>query len=85
MVMLPEGGSRPIGLVIAGVWLAVTGLVVFLLHRFLQAKWTQSAENSGQMKLIIEGVIAVALIAVGIVLRVREKQPALSPQAIRLR
>lgn len=29
MVMLPEGGSRPIGLVIAGVWLAVTGLVVF--------------------------------------------------------
>ena len=72
MVMLPEGGSRPIGLVIAGVWLAVTGLVVFLLHRCLQAKWTQSAENSGQMKLIIEGVIAVALIAVGIVLRVRE-------------
>ena len=72
MVMLPEGGSRPIGLVIAGVWLAVTGLVVFLLHRFLQAKWTQSAENSGQVKLIIEGVIAVALIAVGIVLRVRE-------------
>ena len=72
MVMLPEGGSRPIGLVIAGVWLAVTGLVVFLLHRCLQAKWTQSTENSGQVKLIIEGLIAVALIAVGIALRVRE-------------
>lgn len=72
MVMLPEGGSRLVGLVIAGVWLAVTGLVVFLLHRFLQAKWTQSAENSGQVKLISEGLIAVALIAVGIALRVRE-------------
>ena len=75
-VLLPEGGSRPIGLVIAGVWLAVTGLVVFLLHRFLRVKWSQkrvqSEEDSGQVKLIIEGLIAVALIAVGITLRVRE-------------
>ncbi len=76
VMLLPEGGSRPIGLVIAGVWLAVTGLVVFLLHRFLRAKWSQkwaqSDESSGQVKLIIEGLIAVALIAVGIALRVRE-------------
>lgn len=72
MVMLPEGGSRPIGLVIAGVWLAVTGLVVFLLHRCLRVKWAQSGEGSGQMKLIIEGVITVALVAVGIALRIRE-------------
>lgn len=76
VMLLPEGGSRPIGLVIAGVWLAVTGLVVFLLHRFLGVKWTQkwvqSGENSGQVKLIIEGLFAVALIAMGIALRVRE-------------
>ncbi len=76
VMLLPEGGSRPIGLVIAGVWLAVTGLVVFLLHRFLRVKWSQkrvqSEEDSGQVKLIIEGLIAVALIAVGITLRVRE-------------
>ena len=75
VMLLPEGGSRPIGLVIAGVWLAVTGLVVFLLHRFLGAKcalrWAQSGESSGQVKLIIEGLFAVALIAVGIMLRVR--------------
>ena len=76
VMLLPEGSSRPIGLVIAGVWLAVTGLVVFLLHRFLRTKWSQkwvqSDESSGQVKLIIEGLIAVALIAVGISLRVRE-------------
>ncbi len=76
VMLLPEGGSRPIGLVIAGVWLAMTGLVVFLLHRFLRVKyaqkWTQSGEDSGQVKLIVEGLFAVALIAVGIVLRVRE-------------
>lgn len=76
VMLLPEGGSRPVGLVIAGVWLAVTGLVVFLLHRFLGVKWaqkwTQSGEGSGQVKLIIEGLSAVALIAAGILLRVRE-------------
>lgn len=77
MVMrLPEGASRPIGLVIAGVWLAVTGLVVFLLHRFLSVKqtqkWTQGSENSGQVKLVIEGLFVVALIAAGITLRVKE-------------
>lgn len=76
VMLLPEGGSRLIGLVIAGIWLAVTGLVVFLLHRFLRAKqaqkWTQSRESSGQVKLIVEGLLAVALIAVGIMLRVRE-------------
>lgn len=76
VMLLPEGGSRPIGLVIAGVWLAVTGLVVFLLHRFLRVKyaqkWTQSGEDSGQVKLIVEGLLAVALISVGIILRVRE-------------
>lgn len=72
VMLLPEGASRPIGLVIAGVWLAVTGLVVFLLHRFLRIKWAQGGENSGQVKLIIEGLFVVALIAVGIALRVRE-------------
>ncbi|MFR8844459.1 MAG: hypothetical protein ACLVGL_05015 [Waltera sp.] len=35
-MLLPEGGSHRIGLVIAGVWLAVTGLVAFLLSRGLQ-------------------------------------------------
>lgn len=72
VMLLPEGGSRPIGLVIAGVWLAMTGLVVFLLHRFLWVKWAQNGEGSGQVKLIIEGLAVVALIAVGITLRVRE-------------
>ncbi len=72
VMLLPEGGSRPIGLVIAGVWLALTGLVVFLLHRFLWVKWAQNGEGSGQVKLIIEGLAVVALIAVGITLRVRE-------------
>ena len=76
VMLLPEGGSRPVGLVIAGVWLAVTGLVVFLLHRFLGVKWAQkwaqSGESSGQVKLIIEGLFAVALFAVGIMLRVRQ-------------
>lgn len=72
IVLLPEGASRPVGLVIAGVWLAMTGLVVFLLHRFLRVKWTQSGEGTGQVKLIIEGLAVVALIAAGIMLRVRE-------------
>lgn len=72
VMLLPEGASRPIGLVIAGVWLAVTGLVVFLLHKCLRVKWAQSGEGSGQVKLIIEGLFVVALIAVGITLRVRE-------------
>ena len=77
MVMfLPEGGSRPIGLVIAGVWFAVTGLVVFLLHGFLRVKqtqkWTQGGESSEQVKLVMEGLTAVALAAAGILLRVRE-------------
>lgn len=72
IMLLPEGGSRPIGLVIAGVWLAVTGLVVFLLHRLLRVKWTQGGEGSRQWKLMIEGLAAVALIAAGIVLRVGE-------------
>lgn len=76
VMLLPEGASRPIGLVIAGVWLAVTGLVVFLLHRFLSVKqtqkWAQGSENSGQVKLVIEGLSVVALIAAGIALRVRE-------------
>ena len=40
VMLLPEGGSRRIGLVIAGVWLAMTGLVVFLLHRLLRVKWS---------------------------------------------
>lgn len=76
VMLLPEGGSRPIGLVIAGIWFAVTGLVVFLLHRFLRVKqmrkWTQGGEGSGQVKLMIEGLAAVALTAAGILLRVRE-------------
>lgn len=44
----------------------------FLLHRFLWVKWAQNGEGSGQVKLIIEGLAVVALIAVGITLRVRE-------------
>lgn len=71
-VLLPEGGSRPIGLVIAGVWLAVTGLVVFLLHRLFENKQGQQKEDSQKVMLIVEGVLFVALIAIGIVLRVRE-------------
>ena len=72
VMLLPEGGSRPIGLVIAGVWLAVTGLVVFLLHRLFENKQGQQKEDSQKIMLIVEGVLFVALIAVGIVLRAKE-------------
>ena len=47
VMLLPEGGSRPIGLVIAGVWLAMTGLVVFLLHRFLCVRESMQYDISG--------------------------------------
>ena len=71
-VILPSGGSRPIGLVIAGVWLAVTGLVVFLLHKFLEKEQRRKAADRRQVKLIIESLVVVILIAVGIALRTGE-------------
>lgn len=71
VMLLPEGGSRPIGLVIAGVWLAMTGLVVFLLHRFLWVKWAQNGEGSaGETDYRWTG--CSSSVAVGITLRVRE-------------
>ena len=72
VMLLPEGGSRPIGLVIAGVWLAVTGLVVFLLHRLFETSRDRQREDRRQAGLILEGVLFVALIAAGIALRARE-------------
>ncbi len=71
-VILPPGGSHLIGLVIAGVWLAVTGLVVFLLHRLFEKKTGIETDNVRQAKLIAEGLLVVILIAAGIALRVRE-------------
>ena len=72
VMLLPEGGSRPIGLVIAGIWLAVTGLVVFLLHRLFGGSPERQKEDRQKVLLILEGMLFVALLAVGIVLRTRE-------------
>lgn len=71
-VLLPENGSHMTGLVIAGVWLAVTGLVVYLLHRLLERTTGQRNGTGHQLWLIAEGVLFVALIAAGIVLRTGE-------------
>lgn len=71
-LILPSGGSRLIGLVIAGVWLAVTGLVVFLLHRLFVKKHNPETGTVRQGKLIVEGLLVVVLIAAGIVLRAGE-------------
>lgn len=71
-VILPSGAPGWIGLVIAGSWLAVTGLVVFLLHTFLVRRNTRRVDNRQQVRLIIESLIVVILLAVGIVLRTRE-------------
>ena len=72
IMLLPEGVSRSIGLVIAGVWLAVTGLVVFLLHRLLEKKRGQQREDLQKSLLVLEGVLFAALAVVGIVLRARQ-------------
>ena len=71
-LILPSGGSRLIGLVIAGVWLAVTGLVVFLLHRLFEKIGSGENKDTSQRKLIVESLLVVILFAAGIVLRVRE-------------
>ncbi len=71
-VLLPEGGSHPVGLVIAGVWLVVTGLVVYLLHKLFMRNSGQQNGDRRQIWLVLEGVLFVALIAAGIVLRTRE-------------
>ena len=71
-VILPSGESQWIGLVIAGIWLAVTGLVVFLLHKFFPQNKGDREEEKQQIHLVIESILLVALIAAGIALRVRE-------------
>ena len=67
-VTLPAYGA----LIITGVWLAVTGLAVFLLHRFLEKTKHPFSEDGQQIKLIAESLLVVALIAAGIVLRTGE-------------
>ena len=67
-VTLPAYGA----LIITGVWLAVTGLAVFLLHRFLEKTKHPFSEDRQQIKLIAESLLVVALIAAGIVLRTGE-------------
>lgn len=67
-VTLPAYGA----LIITGVWLAVTGLAVFLLHRFLEKTKHPFSEDRQQIKLIAESLLVVALIAAGIVLRIGE-------------
>ena len=67
-VTLPAYGA----LIITGIWLAVTGLVVFLLHRLLEKKRKPLPEDRQQVKLIVESLLVVALIAAGIVLRTME-------------
>lgn len=67
-VTLPAYGA----LIITGVWLAVTGLVVFLLHKFLEKAMHPHPEDRQQVKLIVESLLVVALIAVGIVFRTEE-------------
>ena len=67
-VTLPAYGA----LIITGVWLAVTGLAVFLLHRFLEKTKPPFSEDRQQIKLIAESLLVVALIAAGIVLRTGE-------------
>ena len=67
-VTLPAYGA----LIITGVWLAVTGLAVFLLHRFLEKTKPPFSEDRQHIKLIAESLLVVALIAAGIVLRTGE-------------
>ena len=67
-VTLPAYGA----LIITGVWLAVTGLAVFLLHRFLEKTKPPFSEDRQQIKLIAESLLVVSLIAAGIVLRTGE-------------
>ena len=76
MVVMPQfassDNSRWIGLVITSVWLAVTGLVAFLLTRILQNKKADKGEENRQALPIVEAVCVVLLLAAGIALRVQE-------------
>ena len=55
---------------IAGVWLAVTGLVAFLLSRGLQkSREKKTNVDNRQTALVVEGILTVLLVAAGIVLR----------------
>ena len=54
-VTLPAYGA----LIITGVWLAVTGLAVFLLHRFLEKTKHPFSEDRQQIKLIAESLLAL--------------------------
>ena len=77
MVTMPSAPEEAqwIGLVITGVWLAVTGLVAFLLSRGLQKSREKKANvDNPQTALVVEGILTVLLVAVGIVLRIREIQ-----------
>lgn len=77
MVTMPSAPeeSQWIGLVIAGVWLAVTGLVAFLLSRGLQkSREKKTNVDNRQTALVVEGILTVLLVAAGIVLRIREIQ-----------
>ena len=75
-VTLPAYGA----LIITGVWLAVTGLAVFLLHRFLEKTKHPFSGDRQQIKLIAESLLVVALIAAGIVLRTEKSCGMICPQ-----
>ena len=66
MVTMPSAPeeSQWIGLVIAGVWLAVTGLVAFLLSRGLQkSREKKTNVDNRQTALVVEGILTVLLVA----------------------
>ena len=68
MVTMPSAPEEAqwIGLVITGVWLAVTGLVAFLLSRGLQKSREKKANvDNPQTALVVEGILTVLLVAVG--------------------
>ncbi len=76
MVTMPSAPeeSQWIGLVIAGVWLAVTGLVAFCCQEDCKRAERKTNVDNRQTALVVEGILTVLLVAAGIVLRIREIQ-----------
>lgn len=64
------GYAEAVGYGICAVWLVLGGLIVFLVHK-LAGNFIGSREGSKIPALVAESLIAVILVAVGIILRVR--------------
>lgn len=63
------GYSEAAGYAGSGVWLLLCGLIVFLMHRFVQ-KSNGFLEAGSIPALVTEGVIAVILLGIGMALRI---------------